>query len=89
MRRQREHLGSIIFVSLSIFSVNSKPHTQPPGLENQNQFQIHIHKTEAIKIDGKLTEEVWKAAEIATKLSNQVPTDVGFPKRQTEFRLYL
>jgi hypothetical protein len=60
---------------------------QTAGLENQNQFQIHIHQTsETIKIDGELTEEVWKTAEVASQFINWVPTDVGIPGRQTEFR---
>src|ERR1041385_2081871 len=61
---------------------------QVAGLENQNQYNIHIHKTrENIRIDGELTEEVWKSAEAATHFMNWVPTDIGFPKRQTEVRL--
>src|SRR5215471_12895966 len=74
----------LVFVAVS----SLKSHAQTPGLENQNQFQIHIHKiNEALKIDGELNEEVWKKAEVATHFSNWSPTDVGFPKRQTEYRL--
>lgn len=62
--------------------------SQTAGLENQNQYQIHICKTsEPIKIDGELNEEVWKTAEAATHFINWSPSDVGVPKRQTECRL--
>src|SRR5580765_6050989 len=70
----------------SVFNLGS--HAQAPGLENQKQFQIHIHKTaETIRIDGELNEEVWRSAEVATHFSNWSPTDVGSPKKQTECRL--
>ena len=83
-------INSIQFVLLLFFVAGSNLylHAQCPGLENQKQFQIHINKTnETIKLDGELEETPWIIAEKATNLSNWVPTDVGYPKRQTEFSL--
>ena len=61
---------------------------QVSGLENQKEFQIHIRKThETIKLDGELTEAAWKDAEKGTGFLNWSPSDVGLPKRQTDFRL--
>jgi Domain of unknown function (DUF5916)/Carbohydrate family 9 binding domain-like len=84
-------LNNIIqFVLLLFFSVGSGLYlqAQTAGLENQNQFKVHIHKTNAgIKIDGELNEPAWDNAEKATNFSNWSPTDEGYPKRQTEFRL--
>ena len=83
-------INSIQFVLLLFFVAGSNLylHAQSPGLENQKQFQIHINKTnETIKLDGELEETPWINAEKATNLSNWVPTDVGYPKRQTEFSL--
>jgi hypothetical protein len=80
----------IQFVLLLFFSAGSGLYlqAQSPGLENQNQFQVHIRKTnEIIKLDGNLDEATWQAAEKTTNFFNWVPTDAGFPKRQTECRL--
>jgi len=61
---------------------------QEAGLENQNQYQLHIHKTnEVLKIDGELNEGVWRTTEMATNFINWSPTDVGVPKRPTECML--
>ena len=83
-------LNTLQFVLLVFFSAgfNLYLQAQSPGLENQKQFQIHIRKTnEIIKLDGDLNEGAWEAAEKATDFSNWIPTDAGFPKRQTECRL--
>ena len=74
----------LLFTLGSCVSVNA----QQAGLENQNQYNIHIYKTtDPIKVDGDLNEDVWKKAEAANHFTNWNPTDVGLPKRQTEFRL--
>lgn len=61
---------------------------QVAGLENQKQYQVHISRTTAaIKLDGELDDAGWANAETATNFINWSPSDVGKPKRQTEFKL--
>ena len=47
----------VFFLLLVCSFIGSKLPAQTPGLENQDHFKVHIHKTnEAIKIDGDLNE---------------------------------
>jgi len=78
------HIPLFFFLTIVSFYLQA----QTTGLDNQNEFQVHIHKTsEAIKLDGELNEMVWQTAEKATHFLNWSPSDQGLPKRQTEFML--
>lgn len=73
-----------------ILSIIFRPDTyaQVAGLENQKQYQVHIHKAATpVKLDGELDDAVWQNAEKARGFINWQPSDVGNPKRQTEFML--
>ena len=79
-------------VSIFLFVLNYQSYLSAQGIngiEHQKKYQLHIHKTaEPIKLDGELSESIWKQTEVATDFSNWVPQDIGRPKRQTEVRVF-
>jgi Domain of unknown function (DUF5916)/Carbohydrate family 9 binding domain-like len=57
------------------------------SLSAQQKFQLHIKKVSgSIKIDGDLSDDAWKGAEITTAFSKKFPNDDGPPKQQTEVK---
>ena len=64
--------------------------SQTSGRKLQDSYQFNIQKTtEKIMIDGNLSEEVWKTAEVATDFWMSFPTDDRRvePESQTEVRV--
>jgi hypothetical protein len=54
----------------------------------QQEYRMEIRKTKAaVKIDGLLEDEVWKAANRYTSFWRKFPTDEGRPQRETEVRV--
>ncbi len=81
------YLKRILFAACTLSFIIASAQ-EKNGEKFQKEYQYHISKTsETIKIDGELTEAIWKTADTTSSFWRKFPTDGGRPQRKTEARI--
>jgi hypothetical protein len=78
---------SLLFFIVSL-CYSASCNAQATATDNDKKFQFHIKKAVGkIILDGKLDEEDWKNAEVATNFRQSLPYDTSLAINQTEARM--
>jgi Domain of unknown function (DUF5916)/Carbohydrate family 9 binding domain-like len=76
-----------LFFCFFTISVFGQEKANQDGSKFQEEYQLKITKTtSAIKIDGDLSEEIWKTADAAQNFWQKYPNDLIHARRQTLVR---